>query len=219
MLDHLVALCPTPGLQPDSQNLSNCFLACAELKLGLCQAQAIALLKHLLGQPVLKVNYQNYSIAAWSLAVMGILDIGMFDALLHQLRTKQKLPRESGAKRTSDLLKLEGARQLYQALEWLRPPRGSKQLQAWSSLQSRLQGIARELRPMPRSFPGQLYDALEEQSLQYRGKVHYVPGCTRQKLCWLRMTAMLPRSSCCCSIRSITPGMNQAGAAMPWDPL
>ena len=39
MLDHLVALCPTPGLQPTAQEMSNTFLACAELRLALRQHQ------------------------------------------------------------------------------------------------------------------------------------------------------------------------------------
>ncbi|KAL3149778.1 hypothetical protein ABBQ38_013604 [Trebouxia sp. C0009 RCD-2024] len=174
MLDHLVALCVTPRLQPKPQEISNCFLACAELDLALRPAQMGGLWKHLLGLHVSKVDIQSYSNAAWSLAVMGWLDFSMLDAVLHQLRLKHKLLlAEYGTIGTSTLLKVEDATQLHQALEWLRPAKGSEQMEAWSNLRSRLQAVSPDSHIQPLSFPGQadFYRALAAQRLQYKAKV------------------------------------------------
>ena len=175
MLDHLVALCHTPGLQPKSQEISNVFIACAELRLSMHPAQVEVLLKHLLGLPVSEVSYQGYSNVAWSLAVMDYLDISIFDAVLHQLTKKHnQLLGEAGTRGTSAQLPVEAEkRQLHQASEWLKPPQGSDQMEAWSRLHSRLQRVAPAARLRPRSFPGQseLYDALATQSLPYKAQV------------------------------------------------
>ncbi|KAL3149781.1 hypothetical protein ABBQ38_013607 [Trebouxia sp. C0009 RCD-2024] len=174
MLDHLVALCLTPGLQPKSQNISNCFLACAELGLAMRPAQMEGLLKHLLGLHVSKVDIQHYSNAAWSLAVMGWLDFSMLDAVLHQLILKHKvLLAEYGTIGTSAQPAVKAARQLHQALEWLRPAKGSEQIEAWFSLRSRLQAAMSNSHAKPLSSPGQaeLYDALAAHRLQYKAEV------------------------------------------------
>ena len=126
MLDYLVALCQTPGLQPKSQEISNIYIACAELRLSMRPAQVEVLLKHLLGLPVSEVSYQAYSNVAWSLAVMGYLDIGMFNAFLNQLSAKRsQLLGEPGTTGSSAQLPVEAVRQLHQASEWLKPPQGS----------------------------------------------------------------------------------------------
>ncbi|KAL3149807.1 hypothetical protein ABBQ38_013632 [Trebouxia sp. C0009 RCD-2024] len=173
MLDHLVALCQAPGLQPKPQATSNCFLACAELSLDICQAQVAVLFKHMLEPHVTKVEYQVYSNTAWSLAVMGCLDISMFDALLHQFTMKHKLLGEHGTHSTSAQPGVEGAQQLHQALEWLKFPEGSGQMEAWSSLRSRLQAVAPAPQCLQYHFSRQteLYDALASLRLHYQPMV------------------------------------------------
>ena len=176
MLDHLVALCHTPGLQPKSQEISNVFIACAELRLSMHPAQVEVLLKHLLGLPVSEVSYQAYSNVAWSLAVMASLDISMFDAILYQLTKKHnQLLGEAGTRGTSAQLTVEAAHQLHQGSEWLKPPQGSHQMEAWSSSHSRLQEVAPKPHRWLKSFPGQakLCDALATQSLPYRAQVAF----------------------------------------------
>ncbi|KAL3149780.1 hypothetical protein ABBQ38_013606 [Trebouxia sp. C0009 RCD-2024] len=174
MLDHLVALCLTPGLQPKPQAISNCFLACAELVHSMHSDQMEVLLQYLLGLHISKLNYQDFSNVAWSLAVMGCLEVSMFDAVLRQLATKHKLLLgEHGTIGTSAQPAIIAARQLHQAVEWLRPAQGSEQMEAWSSLRSRLQAVAPNPIFKPLSFPGQaeFYRALAAQRLQYQTEV------------------------------------------------
>ena len=176
MLNNLVDLCQTPGLQPQPQYISMCFLAYAELSLSMLPAQVEVLLKHLLRLHVSIVDYQTYSNFAWSLAVMGCLEVSMFDALLHWLTTKHKLLLgEHGSKGKSAQPKIQEATQMYQALEWLKPAQGSEQLEAWSSLCSRLQRVTPMPHLKPHTHPGQveLYTALATQSLLYKARVPY----------------------------------------------
>ena len=174
MLNNLVALCQTPGLQPHPQNISMCFLACAELSLNMLPAQLEILVKHVLRLHVSNVDCQNYSNVAWSLAVMGCLEVSVFDALLHRLTTKHKLLLgEHVSKGTSAWTNVQEGLQMYQALEWLKPSSGADQMDAWSSLHSKLQRIT----PMPhlksRPHPEQveLCAALAAQSLQYKARL------------------------------------------------
>lgn len=105
---------------------------------------------------------------------MGCLDISMFDALLHQFTIEHKLLLgEHDTQGTSAQLTVEAAKQLHQALEWLKPPDGSKQMEAWSRLHSRLQGILPAPHHILRFFPGhtELYDALATQRLRYKPMV------------------------------------------------
>ena len=95
MLDHLVALCQTPSLHPESQNINNSLLACAELGLSVRPTCVGALVKFLLKRPVSIVNYQHYSNVAWSLAVMGCHDLNTFEALLGRLVSKHSCLLES----------------------------------------------------------------------------------------------------------------------------
>ena len=134
MLDHLTALCNTPRLLPIPQNINNVFFACAELRLSMRPAQVEVLLKHLLELPVSEVSYQAYSNVAWSLAVMGYLDISMFDAILYQLIKKHnQMFGVHGSRRTYARSNIEQATQLHQALESLKPPQGSDQMEAGSA--------------------------------------------------------------------------------------
>ena len=151
MLVHSVALCQTPGLQPNSQNISNAFIACADLRLSMRPAQVEVLLKHLLGLPVSEVSYQAYSNVAWSLVVMGCLDISMFDAILYQLTKKHnQLLGVHGSRGTSAQPKVAEASQLHQ----VKPPQGSDQMGAWCSSHSRLLEVAPTLLPhrVPKSL-------------------------------------------------------------------
>lgn len=134
VLDRLVAICQTPGLQPSPQTIRRFLTACAELSHGLHRAQLKILLGHVCGLHVSEVHFETYCKVAWSLAVLGILDITMLDILLYRLSTKQALlVRGQGIKDTSAQLLETQSRQLYQALEWLRPSPGSVQMEAWSS--------------------------------------------------------------------------------------
>ncbi|KAL3149805.1 hypothetical protein ABBQ38_013630 [Trebouxia sp. C0009 RCD-2024] len=173
-LDYFVALCQAPGLQPTPQETSNCFLACAELNLDICRAQVEVLLKHLLQPHVTKVEYQEYSNTAWSLAVMGCLEASMFDALLYQFTMKHKLLlEEHGTEATSAQPTVEAAKQLHQAIEYLRPSQGSGQMEAWSRLHSRLQAVAPAPHPVPQYFRGhtKFHDALATHRLLYKPMV------------------------------------------------
>ena len=176
MLDHVVALCQTPGLQPTPQAISNIFVACAELRLGMRQGQVKVLFKQLLGLPVSQADYQGYCNLAHSLAVMDLLDIRMFGSILNKLDAKHsQLSRGHGAERSFRQLQERSFRQLHQAAEWLKPAEGSEQMEAWSSLHSRMQAVTPAPRLRPRSFPGQaeLCDALAKQSLQYKARVPF----------------------------------------------
>ncbi|KAL3149818.1 hypothetical protein ABBQ38_013640 [Trebouxia sp. C0009 RCD-2024] len=163
MLAHLVLLCQKPGSQPTSQAISNCLLACAELRLSVRSACVQALLKHLIAMDVSRVEPQSYCNVVWSLAVMGCLTISTFDALLCQLNSNAgpvKLPASA-------------RRQLHQALAWLKPAPCAQQMEAWSTLCSRLQVVAPELAVVPLPFPGQaeVFAALKMQALPHKAQV------------------------------------------------
>ncbi|KAL3146575.1 hypothetical protein ABBQ32_000815 [Trebouxia sp. C0010 RCD-2024] len=154
MLDHLVALCRSPGLEPTAPDMTSCLFACAELGLSASSNSTEALLKRLLEMPVARVDDQDYYHAAWSLAVMGRLDFNTFAAFLSKLTGKRKLLAQKAATVAAQPTKAD-ATQLYQALEWLRPSQGSQQMEAWSSLRSRLQTLAPQPPPMKPFIPGQ----------------------------------------------------------------
>ncbi|KAL3149829.1 hypothetical protein ABBQ38_013650 [Trebouxia sp. C0009 RCD-2024] len=163
MLAHLVVLCQTSGLQPTSQGISNCLFACAELRLSVRSVCVKALLKHLIEMDVSRVERQSYCNVAWSLAVMGCLTISTFDALLCQM----------SAKGAFGQLLLSDKRQLHQALVWLKPASASQQVEAWSSLHSRLQAVAPEPSTTKLKVPGQseLWAALALHSVSYKVQV------------------------------------------------
>ena len=174
MLDHFVALCHAPGLQPTPQNISNIFIACAELRLSMHQDQVKFLFMHLLGRPVSQAVYQDYCNLAHSLAVMDLLDIRMFGFILDKLAAKHsQLLRGHATSGTSAQSKAEEARQLHWAAEWLKPAEGSEKMEAWSSLHSRLQALAPAPHLTPVPFPGQakLYAALAAQRVQYKAQI------------------------------------------------
>ena len=145
MLNRLVVLCRTPDMQPSSQAISISLFACAELGLSIQPTDLEVLLKHLFGVRVSEVDNQHYSNVAWSLAVMGVLTISMFEALLCQMRAKKATSQLTAASR----------KQLYQALAWLQPAAEPKQMRAWSRLRSRLQAIAPQQANAKLNLPGQ----------------------------------------------------------------
>ncbi|KAL3149827.1 hypothetical protein ABBQ38_013648 [Trebouxia sp. C0009 RCD-2024] len=164
MLDAFIVLCQTPGLQPNSQEISNCLLACAALRLGVRLACVETFMDHILGMHVSRVVPQNYCNIAWSLAVMGCLTISIFDALLEQLSSKS-VPSQ---------LTIANRQQLHQALAWLKPASGSQQMEAWSSLRSRLSAIAAEpplAKQKVRTGQSELWAALALQSVSYKVQV------------------------------------------------
>ncbi|KAL3149853.1 hypothetical protein ABBQ38_013674 [Trebouxia sp. C0009 RCD-2024] len=168
MLDSFVVLCQTPSLQPTSQGISNCLLACAELRLSVRSACVKALLKHLIEVDVSRVERQSYCNVAWSLAVIGCLTVSMLDALLRQMSAK-------GASMQPPKAQRQQLQQLHQALAWLKPASGSQQMEAWSSLRSRLQAVAPEPAVVPVPSPGQaeVYAALAMQAVPYTAQVPY----------------------------------------------
>ena len=177
MFERLEALCHSPGLKPNSQDISNCFIACAELGLDVKPNCLEALLKHFIEMHVSAVRLQEYYNLVWSLAVMQCLDLNTFDALLVKLTTKHMLSiQESGPQISSTQLNIAELNQLHQALAWLRPRSGSKQMKAWSRLRSRLLAIAPEPAFRKVSVPGQtlMWAALAMQEVPY--KVHVERG-------------------------------------------
>ena len=174
LFDHLEALCKTPRLQPTSQNISNSLIACAELGLDVKRTCVGALLKHSMEMRVSDVRYQEYCNLARSLAVMQCLDLSTFESLLDKLTTKHMLSgRESGAQSSSAQLNIAELNQLHQALAWLRPHSGSKQIKEWSSLRSRLIAVAPEPAFRKVSVPGQsvMWAALAAQGVPYKAHV------------------------------------------------
>ena len=211
MLYHLVALCQAPGLQPNSQNISNCFLACAELSLDIYHAQVAALLRVLLGLHVTQVDYQHYSNVAWSLAVMGCLQVSMFDALLLQLTTKRKLSGEHAPKahlHSGKLKKLHSCIRLWSGsspvkaqTRW-RP--GPACTQGYKDLhQHLLMSLTTSRGTMSCTMLSHHYGCIQNLSR--------VVGCTRQTLCCPHMAAMVPRSSSCCSAPHTSSKMDKTG--------
>ena len=173
MLEYLVASCHSPGLKPNSQDICNCFMACAELGLEMEPSCVESLLKHFMEMHISDVRQACCNLV-WSLAVMQCLDLKTFDALLHKLITKLVLAsQELSPQSTSAQLTTAGARQLYQAMAWLRPPLGSKQMKAWSSLQSRLLTVALEPSAETVFVPGQsvMWAALAVQEVPYIAQV------------------------------------------------
>lgn len=67
------------------QDISNLFLAFAQLGFFLHEAQLHVCLKYLLNKPVSEVSYQPFSNSACSLAYKGCLDLNLFEALLEPL--------------------------------------------------------------------------------------------------------------------------------------
>ena len=171
---HLEVLCQTQGLQPNSQSISNSLLACAELGLDVEPTCIEVLLKHFMEMHVVDVSYQDCCNIAWSLAVMQCLDLNTFEALLDKRTGKHTLAvQESGPQSASAQLHLAKINQLHQAMAWLRPPSGSKQMKAWSSLQARLLAVALELAAETVFVPGQnlMWAALAIQEVPHKAQV------------------------------------------------
>ena len=179
-LQSFVAICKDSGHQVVSQNISNLLLACAELRLSIDYDLAQRLAQHWLQMHVDKLDDQGYCNAAWSLAVMGVLDMTTFDNFLLQLTRKhQLLAKQGGGHSTPEQLTTANVRQLYQALAWLKPLKGSQQMEAWSSLRSRLHRLAPEPPLTKLTFPahGELYATLSQLKLQFQ--VQAPCGCYR----------------------------------------
>ena len=168
MLQRFIALCNQPGQQPNFQGISNTICACAELRLRLTQQEACVLLTMLLDMPATRVGVQHYCNSAWGLAVMQHLTVMAFSALLDRLSDKLGLPPMSnGPQRPSaQQLLAEEARQLYQALAWLKPLQRAEQMEAWSSLHSRLHSIVLQPESQQLFLPGlrQLHATLTERA-------------------------------------------------------
>ena len=171
MFDHFVDLTQTPGLQPGSQDISSCFTACAELRLDVKPAYVEALLEHFMDMHISDVRNQGYCNVAWCLAVMQCLDLNTFEALLDKLTAKHNLYVQDRSHSSSAQLNPAEIHQLHQALAWLSPPSGSKQMATWFKLRSGLEMLAPEptlgkLSPQAQTV---LYAALAMQGVPYAG--------------------------------------------------
>ncbi|DBA85699.1 hypothetical protein WJX77_011700 [Trebouxia sp. C0004] len=168
MVGRMVALCRVPGQQPTPQNISNVLLACAQLSLPVKQADSGILADLVLKLDRRQGSKQEYANTAWSLAVMGHLHQDQL-ALLLELLTALAV----GRGEMSDVSELNIAelRQLYQALEWLKPPVSAPALQhqAWSSLQGKLHKLGPRPEPTERYLWGndKLCSALQQLQLPF----------------------------------------------------
>ena len=115
-------------------------LACADRRLGLPQKHADALVSHLLAQSSLVV--QELANTAWSLVLLGVLQLDNFRQLLQRLQANND---------SLDLISEGSFRQMYSALDWLTPPSGatSHQHKARSELQAELRRLGP--RPQPKT--------------------------------------------------------------------
>ncbi len=172
MVGRMVALCRMPGQQPTLQNITNVFLACAELSVPVKQTDIECLASFLLNSNRLHGTAQDYTNTAWSLAVLGQLRQAQFDLLLNQLLALTVSPDEISQASTVMIRHLT---QLYQALDWLQPPSSAPahQHNAWSSQQGKLLRLGP--RPAPDKKPFQrnskLCAALQRLQLSYRAMV------------------------------------------------
>ena len=89
-------MCKGSGQPVISQDISNVFLACAELRLNVNQVQIQKMTQHLLQMHSNQPN-QEFCNVVWSLAVMGVLDMTTFDSFLLQLASKHQLCLQSKA--------------------------------------------------------------------------------------------------------------------------
>ena len=149
MLDRMLQLCQADGQHPISQEISNFLLACAELRLPITQQTADTLLSQLLSQDTMIL--QDLVNTAWSLAVCGRLQLSTLRQLLHRLqaesvRFKSPTPQPSA-----------GMRQLFQALDWLKPPSTAsvQNHDAWAELQGQLQRLGPRPQPQQTAFASQ----------------------------------------------------------------
>ena len=172
-IQSLVTLCMEPGRQLPPPVITNFVHACAELRLSISKQQVEVLVNHMLGMHATAVQYMHYSSMARSLAVMDLLDMPMFDKVLHQLTSKlQQLEKQHGLGSEQAQLPEAARRQLHLAASWLKPAQDSDQMQSWSYLNSRLHRIAQQPDKKP-LFPKQpqLYAALKTHLLPFQAQV------------------------------------------------
>ena len=172
MVGRMVALCGLPGHHPKPQEISNCLLACAELRLLVNQAITDSLASFLLSSNGWQATPQAYANTAWSLAVTGHLRSAQFTSLLDQMLALSGTP---GDMSTTPFLTTIELGQLYQALDWLQPAPTSpaQQQAAWSSLEGKLQRLGP--RPAPPKPPvhgnRKLCAALDQLQLPFKATV------------------------------------------------
>ena len=146
MLDRMLQLCQGGGHHPISQEISNFLLACAELRLPITQQTADALLGQLLSKDTMIL--QDLVNTAWSLAVCGQLQLSTFRQLLDRLQA-ESVRLESPTSQPS-----AGMRQLFQALDWLKPASTAslRSHEEWGELQEQLQRLGTRPQPQQTTF-------------------------------------------------------------------
>lgn len=87
LVQRLVTLCESGRQLPPLATI-NFVNASAELRLNVTKEQAKILADHSLRSAA---RYIDYPRSAWSLAVMDLLDMAMFDSILHQVNSKHQL--------------------------------------------------------------------------------------------------------------------------------
>ena len=175
LLRHLPSLCqPSAQRLARAQNISLCLMSSAELRLTMTHKQVQLLLDMLWEVPVTSVRFQTYCNITWSLAVMGLLTLDIFDTFLSVLTSKVKLLLKArGMASRSAQLQMAELRQLYQAADWLKPREDSQQMHTWSALYSRLQEVAPEppVVKIVRTGHDNLYATLVQLSLPFQTQV------------------------------------------------
>ncbi len=137
MVGRMVALCRVLRQQPTPQAISNVLLACAKLSLPAKQADIDSLASFQLSLDRQHISKQDYANTAWSLAVLGHLREAQLELVLDQLSVLSVNYREPSL---SSLLEPVALTQLYQALDWLQPPRtaNTPQGKTWLKLKKKL---------------------------------------------------------------------------------
>ena len=163
MVDRMVALCHVPWRQPTPQAISHLLRACAQLSVPVKQIDTDSLASFFLGSNRGQGTQQNSANTALSLAVIGHLCQAHFARMLDQMLALSVNHQE--------LSELQ-LRQLYQALDWLKPlsSAGTLQGDAWLNLKDKLGRLgARPACDTQPSFGAQLVcAALTQLSLRYK---------------------------------------------------
>ena len=163
MVDRMVALCHVPWRQPTPQAISHLLRACAQLSVPVKQIDTDSLASFFLGSNRGQGTQQNSANTASSLAVIGHLCQAHFTRMLNQMLALSVNHQE--------LSELQ-LRQLYQALDWLKPlsSAGTLQGDAWLNLKDKLGRLgARPACDTQPSFGAQLVcAALTQLSLRFK---------------------------------------------------
>ena len=162
MLNRICSLILRQPSQVHTAHISKILLACAELRLEASPEDASLLLNHLLKDDERFLNSQVIANAAWSLAVLGLLEMDTFQQLL------TRFPAQTTANDRSLHI-----RQLYQAFDSLQSTSAVDPVQKeeWTQLNGHMLSVFGE-RPQPNNLTDRteadlLYSTLTGLGLKY----------------------------------------------------